>query len=49
MEVMSLLVASKYGVAALGSVSLAITMLVGTFSLLAYKSSQRDAKTTNRY
>lgn len=41
---MSLLVASKYGVAALGSVTLAIGILVGMLSLLAYKSGQREVR-----
>ncbi len=40
MEVVALLTASKYGIAALSSVSLAIGMLAGTFSLLAYKANQ---------
>lgn len=38
MEVFALLLASKYGLAALSSVTLAVGMLVGTFSLLAYKA-----------
>lgn len=41
MEVFALLLASKYGVAALGSVTLAVGMLFGTLSLLAYKANQR--------
>ena len=40
MEVFSLLVASKYGVAALSSVTLAVVMLFGTIGLLAYKANQ---------
>ena len=38
MEVFALLFASEYGVAALGSVTLAAGMLVGTFVLLAQKA-----------
>ncbi len=43
MEVFSLLLASKYGVAALSSVTLAVVMLFGSFSLLAYKANQPAA------
>jgi len=38
MEVFALLFASKYGVAALGSVTLAVSMLVSTFWVLAQKA-----------
>lgn len=40
MEVFQLLLASKSGLAALASVSLAITMLISTLGLLAYKANQ---------
>ena len=40
MEVFALLFASKYGLAALGSVTLAAGMLVGTFWLLAQKANR---------
>lgn len=40
MEVFELLFASKYGVAALGSVTLAGGMLVGTFVVLARKAAR---------
>jgi hypothetical protein len=40
MEVFSLLLASKYGVAALSSVTLAVVMLAGSLSLLAYKANE---------
>jgi hypothetical protein len=46
MEVFALLVASKYGIAALGTVSVAICMLASSFGLLAYKSSQREVRVT---
>lgn len=39
MEVFALLFASKYGMAALGSVTLAMGMLIGTFVVLAKKAS----------
>lgn len=39
MDVFALLFASKYGVAALGSVTLAMGMLISTFALLARKAS----------
>jgi hypothetical protein len=38
MEVFALLFASKYGVAALGSVTLAASMLLSTFWVLAQKA-----------
>jgi hypothetical protein len=41
MEVVALLFASKYGVAALATVTLAITLLGGTLSVLARKANQR--------
>lgn len=43
MEVFALLFASNYGVAALGSVTLAVGMLAGTFGVLAYKAHQPRA------
>lgn len=48
MEVFALLIASKYGVAALGTVSVAICMLAGSFGMLAYKSGQREVRATSR-
>lgn len=39
MEVFALLFASKYGMAALGSVTLAVSMLGGTFWVLAQKAN----------
>ena len=39
MEVFALLFASKYGMAALGSVTLAMGMLIGTFVVLAKKAA----------
>jgi len=39
MEVFALLFASKYGMAALGVVTLAASMLVGSFLLLSQKAS----------
>jgi hypothetical protein len=44
MEVLSLLWASKYGVAALGSVALAVAMLAGTLVALAHKAGQSPGK-----
>jgi len=41
MDVFSLLMASKDGVVALTSVTLAVTMLVGTLGALVHKSKQR--------
>lgn len=41
MEVAALLFASKYGVAAFASVTLAITLLAGGLGLLAHKANQR--------
>lgn len=41
MEVFALLFASKYGVAALATVTLAITLLGGTLGVLARKANQR--------
>jgi hypothetical protein len=43
MEVFALLFASKYGVAALGSVTLALGMLVSTFVVLARKASSQPS------
>ena len=40
MEVFTLLLASEYGLAALSPVTLAVSMLVGTFSLLVYQASK---------
>lgn len=40
MEVFELLLASKYGFAALASVTLAVTMLASTLGTLAYKAKQ---------
>ncbi len=40
MEVLSMLFDSKYGVAALGSVTLAVAMLASTFILLAQKAAK---------
>lgn len=40
MEVFALLFTSTHGVAALASVTLAISMLVGTLGLLAHKANQ---------
>jgi len=40
MEVLQLLLGSKDGLAALSSVSLAITMLISTLGALAYKANQ---------
>ncbi len=45
MEVFELLLASKYGFAALASVALAITMLASTLGTLAYKAKRSDAST----
>jgi hypothetical protein len=47
MEVFALLVASKYGVAALGTVTVAIGFLVSTFGVLAYKSGRRGVNVSN--
>ena len=47
MEVFALLLASQYGVASLSSVTLAVGMLFGTLSFLAYKANQRPLE--NRY
>lgn len=41
MEVIGLLFASKYGFAALASVTLAISVLGGTLGVLAHKANQR--------
>jgi hypothetical protein len=41
MDVLALLFASKYGVAALATVTLAITLLGGTLTVLARKANQR--------
>ncbi|MBL8371065.1 MAG: hypothetical protein JNK28_06720 [Burkholderiaceae bacterium] len=40
MEVLSMLFDSKYGVAALGSVTLAVAMLASTFIVLAQKAAR---------
>ena len=45
MEFFTLVMASKDGLVALSSVTLAIAMLAGTFSMLAYKSGQSAVKT----
>lgn len=44
MEVFALLFASKYGMAALGSVTLAAGMLVSTFWVLTQKASRPPAQ-----
>lgn len=41
MEVFELLFASKYGVAAFATVTLAVSLLGGSLGLLALKSKQR--------
>jgi hypothetical protein len=41
MEVFALLFASKYGMAAFGSVTVAVVILLGMLSSLAYKANQR--------
>jgi len=46
MEVFQLLLASKDGLAALASVSLAVTMLVSTLGTLAYKAKQSGGSTS---
>jgi hypothetical protein len=43
MEVFALLFASKYGIAALGSVTLALGMLVSTFVVLARIASSQPS------
>jgi len=40
MEVVTLLFDSKYGLAALASVTLAITLLVGSLGVLAHKANK---------
>ena len=45
MEIFELLLASKYGFAALASVTLAITMLTSTLGTLAYKAKRSGAST----
>lgn len=40
MEIFSLMMATEQGLVALSSVTLAVGMLAGTISLLAYKANQ---------
>lgn len=46
MEMFELLLTSKYGFAALASVTLAITMLVSTLGTLAYKVRQSGGQSS---
>lgn len=45
MEVFALLVASKYGMAALGTVTLAVGVLAGMLGMLAHKATQSQPAT----